>query len=92
MNTSIEQKYQIGSGGKSEERLMEYVDQNNKEGRDQDMILAETCVENEAENLPIHHCWKCACSPAESEIHSSIPDFPDSSADSNCLTITETVP
>lgn len=56
------------------------------------MIFAEMPLENEAEKVPIHHCWKCARSLAESEIHSSIPDFPDSSADSNCLTTIETVP
>lgn len=67
------------------------MDQDDKEGREWDMIFADMPVENEAENLPIHHCWKCASSPAESETHSSIPDFPGTSADSNCLTI-ERVP
>lgn len=45
MNTSIEQKYLRGSGGKSQERLMEYVDQNDKEGRNQDRIFADACGE-----------------------------------------------
>lgn len=70
---------------------MGYVEQNGKEGRDRDMIFAEMPVENKAEKLPVHHCWNCACFPAESEIHSNIPDFPDSSPASNCLTTIEIV-
>lgn len=69
---------------------MHYVDQNDKEARDWDMIFAEMPVENEAQKLPVHHCWKCARFPAE--LHSSIPGFPESSADSNCLAPIETVP
>lgn len=77
MNTSIEQKYLIGSGGKSRDRLMEYVDQFDKEGRNQDRMFAEMPVENEAEKLPVHQCLKCACFTVESGIHSSIPGFPN---------------
>ncbi|NXS16891.1 WDR44 protein, partial [Mystacornis crossleyi] len=42
----IEQIYSISSGGKSRERLMEYMDQNDKEGRNQGRIFAEMPMEN----------------------------------------------
>lgn len=58
------------------------VDQNGREGRDRLQYL-QSAVENEAEKLPVHHCWKCVCFPAESEIHSSFLNFPDSSVDNN---------
>lgn len=49
MNTSIEQKYLIGFGGISWEMLTEYVDQNDKVGRNQGRIFAEMPVENQSE-------------------------------------------
>lgn len=56
---------------------MEFVDQIDQEGRNQDRVFAEMPVKNEAEKLPIHQCLKSACFPMESGIHSSIPGFPD---------------
>lgn len=84
MNTSIEQKYLIGFGGISWERLAEYVDQYDKVGRNQDRIFAEMPVENQSEKLPIYHCLKCACFPVESGIHSGVL-ISQTSADSSCL-------
>lgn len=57
MNTSIEQKYLIGFGGISWERLTEYVDQNDKVGRNQGRIFAEMPVENQSEKYLFITVW-----------------------------------
>lgn len=57
MNTSIEQKYLIGFGGISWEMLTEYVDQNDKVGRNQGRIFAEMPVENQSEKYLFITVW-----------------------------------
>lgn len=90
MNTSIEQKCLIGSEGKSWERLMERVDQNNKEGESRIGYLQRCLWRMRQENYLFITVWSVHASLWSLE-YILVFLISQTSSDSSCLTV-EAIP